>query len=241
MENNCGIYCITNILNNKKYIGSSVNLERRLKSHFYNLRTNIHKNPFLQSTYNKYDKDIFKQEILEYCSKEILIEKEIFYIKLYNTFNREFGYNLDTPKNSNLGYKQGERTIFLKKQKCQKKINQFDLKGNFIKTWDSIKEASDFYKVHSSCIIGCCKRKPRYRTSCKSIWRYFGDNDLKTNQILFRYRKVFQYDLNNNFITEFKTLKEAHEKTGINKMSICRCVNNKQKQTMNFKFIYDGY
>lgn len=42
-----GIYQIYNPINNKRYIGSSINVERRLKEHLRNLEKNRHSNNHL--------------------------------------------------------------------------------------------------------------------------------------------------------------------------------------------------
>ena len=47
-------------------------------------------------------------------------------------------------------------------------INQYDLNGNFIKTWSSIKDAQSFYKTSH---IGECCRGTRNQTKTY-IWRY---------------------------------------------------------------------
>lgn len=49
-----------------------------------------------------------------------------------------------------------------------KKVNQYDLNGNFIKTWNSIKEAQTFFKTTH---IGECCRGKRNQTK-NYIWRY---------------------------------------------------------------------
>lgn len=36
----CGIYCIINLVNGKKYVGSSVDIYGRLHEHLHNLRHN---------------------------------------------------------------------------------------------------------------------------------------------------------------------------------------------------------
>ena len=91
-----GIYCIENIVTNKKYIGQSVDIDTRWKKHKYELNRDNHKNKYLQSAWNKYGEDKFKFYILELCSEEELDEKEIYWIEHYNTVDRELGYNLKT-------------------------------------------------------------------------------------------------------------------------------------------------
>lgn len=89
-----GIYCIENINNNKKYIGQSVDVQDRWRRHKSELEHSVHHNSYLQNSWNKYGEDIFCFYVLEYCEIEQLDEKEIYYIDLYNTTNRDCGYNL---------------------------------------------------------------------------------------------------------------------------------------------------
>ncbi len=91
-----GIYCIKNKVNNKVYIGQSVDVKDRLWHHKSSLKHNRHENDYLQKAWNKYGEDCFEFIVLEYCSEEELNEKEISYIALYNSTNRDFGYNFET-------------------------------------------------------------------------------------------------------------------------------------------------
>lgn len=97
MNCNCGIYVIVCLVNHKKYIGSSVNIERRWKSHLYNLRKNYHCNYYLQSDWNEYGEDNFQFDIVEICSEDCLIQRESFYVNNYKCLNRKFGYNIIDP------------------------------------------------------------------------------------------------------------------------------------------------
>ena len=93
-EKLCGVYCIENIQNNKKYIGISRNIKRRWVEHRCELNNNTHVNQYLQSSWNKYGKTNFKFYIVELCEEEELSDKECYYIKLYKTLSHENGYNL---------------------------------------------------------------------------------------------------------------------------------------------------
>lgn len=89
-----GIYKWTNIVNNKVYIGKSSNIIRRKTEHLYTLRNNKHRNHYLQNSFNKYGEDCFKFEIVELCDEDDLNEREEYYIKLYKTLDKKYGYNL---------------------------------------------------------------------------------------------------------------------------------------------------
>lgn len=87
-----GIYSITNIINNKKYIGYSIDIARRWQTHKRDLKNNKHENEHLQNAYNLYGEDSFVYEIIEECKENQLKEHEKYWIKYYNS--KENGYNM---------------------------------------------------------------------------------------------------------------------------------------------------
>lgn len=67
---NSGIYQITCLANNKRYIGSSRDIAFRLRRHFSNLKCGKHRNSYLQRAYDKYGKDGFVAKPIIYCDPE---------------------------------------------------------------------------------------------------------------------------------------------------------------------------
>jgi group I intron endonuclease len=94
-----GIYKLKNIKTGHVYIGQSVNLKYRIRSHKQMLRDGIHDNGYLQNHFKKYGADAFEHEILERCSVEFLDDREIYWILYYNSMNRSKGYNLESGGN----------------------------------------------------------------------------------------------------------------------------------------------
>lgn len=75
-----GVYKILCKTNNKFYIGSSKNLDKRWLVHLYNLRKNKHINVYLQRSFNKYGEDSFTFEVLEICDIAYILIREQFYM-----------------------------------------------------------------------------------------------------------------------------------------------------------------
>ena len=92
-----GIYMITNTITNKKYIGQSIDIEKRWRTHKKKSTWKSQPNNYLYRAMNKYGIDKFKFEILCECNEDELNDLEIEYIKQYDTF--ENGYN-ETPGGS---------------------------------------------------------------------------------------------------------------------------------------------
>ena len=92
-----GIYSITNIINNKIYIGSTAkSFDSRWKKHITNLKNGGHASHHLQSSWNKYGEDNFVFKIEEVVgSLENLLNLERDYITKYDSYNNGFNENPD--------------------------------------------------------------------------------------------------------------------------------------------------
>jgi len=90
-----GIYKIICLNNNKFYIGSSTNINQRLKNHINLLNQNKHKNKYLQNSWNKYGEQNFKYEIVEtiYDISGLSI-REKWWIDTTKCYKREIGFNI---------------------------------------------------------------------------------------------------------------------------------------------------
>ena len=81
LDNVCGIYQIKSA-DEYIYIGSSKNIKKRLKTHFYELNNNKHINKYLQNKFNQH-KIEWSCSLLEEVSGEKLIEREQYYLDMH--------------------------------------------------------------------------------------------------------------------------------------------------------------
>lgn len=91
MKLNYGIiYKITNKINNKVYIGQTINtLKQRFKGHIYKKGC-----VYLHNAIVKYGVNNFSIEELEKVERKYLNEREIYWISFYKSNKKEYGYNI---------------------------------------------------------------------------------------------------------------------------------------------------
>lgn len=92
------IYKITNLSNNKIYIGKTIRSEIsiRWKQHIQALKRGNHDNSHLQRAWNKYGEQSFSFEVIETFNSEHnfdLNNLEIFWINYYKSTDPKIGYN----------------------------------------------------------------------------------------------------------------------------------------------------
>ncbi|MCA9735982.1 GIY-YIG nuclease family protein [candidate division KSB1 bacterium] len=110
-----GIYCFENLIDGKKYIGQSINIERRYKEHFRNFFkskiSDTDENELLWYSVKKYGLDNFYFYIVEECEECQLDKKEIYYIEKLKSHKTKNGYNICYGGNSPRGVKRSPETI----------------------------------------------------------------------------------------------------------------------------------
>lgn len=188
------IYKITNIVNDKFYIGSASFYDKRIGTHISLLRKGEHDNIYLQSAFNKYGESNFRFEIIEAVDcKENLLNREQYWLDITKCYNRAIGYNLCRNAFSRIGQKMSPAARkkigdfwrgkkFSKKRIMAlieratisqgKKILVYNKDFNLIHEFPSISQASRKLKISIAAISKQCSNlkgniKPR-----KYIFRY---------------------------------------------------------------------
>jgi group I intron endonuclease len=212
------IYCITNVINNKKYIGlTRGTLVSRYGHKWWKSIINTH----LKDSIKKYGYSNFKIEELCSCSsEEELISREIYFIEQFNTLNSNFGYNLAL---GGLGGHPGQKAV----ETTRKKLKEFYLdKNNIEKLRNRIKKAFKDDATYKKRMISSLK--DRYK-----------DSTLRDECALIQGSKPFLvYDKAGNFVGEWLNKTRCAEELNLRREHVRDCLAGKRKSSKNYKFKY---
>lgn len=208
--------------NKIKYVGRTVNEKNRFRHHIYEAKKNNRnkKERWIMYLLRRNLKPIMKVAYELNCSLEEAIKTEKALIK--NLLRK--GYNLkNMPDNYNGSLLTG------------KKVYQYNLKGEFIKTFYNSNQAYIKTGIKDSNIIRCCNNPNGYgnKTAGGYFWSY-----IKYKKYPFKYVKnwrqlkgkpVIQFDKNNKIINEYTTARRASKATGVSYKKISAACNKRQK------------
>ena len=205
------IYKIENLINGKCYIGQTKQaVKERWQQHKRVANSDELSCMIIHRAIKKYGIDNFSFDVIEtiICDNErdlviTLNKKEIYYINHYNTKTPN-GYNITKGGNYVSPY-------------CYKSVDVYDLYGNYIDTFDSIRDGSDFLcNGRKQNISECCNGKRK--TSNIYIWRYHGDslnkyalpNNAEIHRILLANKKIKinRFDFSGKLIKQYSSFKE---------------------------------
>lgn len=190
------IYCITNKVNNKKYVGLTVTtLANRFKEHRADSKRKRIKMP-LYKAFEKYGLENFVIEQLEEADNEVLADREIYWIDKLNTYDSRYGYNATRGG-------QGGRRLY--NDETRKLV---------IAEWEkgySIQEIHERLGIGEVKISSYVKNLPNFKERTQEI--------ITQRIIQARGRKVRQYTTNGEFVKEYATASEAQRELGLNNCS----------------------
>ena len=217
-----GIYKIQNLINGKVYIGQSIDITSRFQSHKYVLNliddSKITSRP-LYLAMKKYGVENFSFTVLEECNIEQLNEKEIMYIKKYNSYinaPNSNGYNLTPGGDSS--------TI------DESIINEC------IILWQqgySIKQIKDKTHLSHNTIEKYLKLKTTSYNTEESLKR--------REQGFTRYnvKSILQYTMKGEYVETYPSIADAARTLKISYNNIKQVVNNNAITIHNYIFIFN--
>lgn len=270
------VYKITNLENNKIYIGiTNQGYKKRWHKHISDSYRRSY-SP-LHLAINKYGADRFKIEIIENCETiEELKEREIYWIKEYNSYNRKIGYNATLGGDGTFGKYHSEETKEKQRDKAKQragKILVYIVDLDETKEFENAYDAAEFLGIERTTIYTRlredkiikgtyitlvkkeCKNKQNRRP--KSGWKQTEETKEKIRQSNiekwkedperrkqaslnnYKNRPILQYDLEGNFIKEFRNVSEAVKEVGASThTNIAKCARGIRKKSCGYIWKY---
>ena len=237
-EDFCGIYCIYN--SKYFYVGQSVHVRKRFKEHQSRIRKNKHENIIMQRVFNKYkDSDPLKFKELIACDpNDLNYFEEYYFNKISKLWCDKTSMNID-PCGKAGDYlisskHKSEAHLGMSKEWRKVKYVQLDSKGNLIREWNSITDASKYYNK---------KINPNKHLSIGYQWQKY-DEWLKNPKGPVNYKHniidtIKQFDLKGNLINEYENISTAAKAVGLkSNSSLVSCLSGTNKTCKGFLWSY---
>ncbi len=239
---------------------------RRWENHKYAIKTGKGC-PALRNAFKAHGEENFTFEIIRECKDEYTIPIEEYYIEQYDSLVPN-GYNVSPGGQQGgtfAGHKHSEETRKRQSDKMKdlyhntnvfdklkqntniitKIISSYDFNGKIIKTYQSITEAAKEIKISDGSIHKCLNNK--MKQAAGFIWRYGneieiispfinGKNDGRTN--VKNKKSIIQYDLEENKIAEYESIKSAAKTIQIHFSAISAALCGRTKTAGGFIWKY---
>jgi len=206
------IYKITNVLNKKFYIGSSIRFTYRKKQHIYDLRKNTHCNRYLQNAWNKYGERNFIFEIIEdNISEKDLLEREQYYLDFLKP---EYNILKETKQHLNR-YK-------LTKEQVDKAVS----KNTGLKRSPMSK-----LRMSISAKINRALNPRKFSEIIKL--------KMQNVQKKLKGKSILQYTLDDTFIQRWESAGDIFRKFGYKRQNISKCCNGKRPRAYGYKWKFE--
>lgn len=186
LKNKRGVYCILNIKNNKKYIGSSINIWQRLQKHFSLLRKNKHENIILQNSFNKNGEESY----IAFCLREENREEGLVYLEQYyiNLLKPEYNITKEVIRNTLSSESRLKISETLKKRYKEgvkptkhTEVDVYTVDGIYVNSYFSIRDCCKELNINQTSVIRVLKGVLQ---QCKGfVFYYKGAINIKKIQI----------------------------------------------------------
>lgn len=210
-----GIYQIKNKTNNKIYVGSSLNIKRRFSDHRRLLKNNKHHSYKLQRAYNKYGESNF----------EFIVLEEVYFGNWAGT-----QYKLEILS--------GIEQVYLDRCGAYSK-NNYNISSTAIAP--SIKGCSKGAKaLHEKYLSGdyvITKEKREKMSKSLKESSLFQATIKRINRK--KRRKIYQYDLNGNFVREWLSITICGKNLNIRNNRLWEALVGKRLKIREHMFSYD--
>ena len=235
------IYKITNTINNKIYVGQTVNYKKRMNEHFS--KSNCTGRKF-KNAIKKYGEENFTCEILEYIDpdlerdliKTLLSMREQYWLDLLQPFD-DNGYNLQRfSEKTNLGVRWSDEI----KEKISKGLKKhFETNSPHNKGKKLSPEEAERLRSYRVGSVTSEETKKKISEAHKKLGSGKRIQEWVKKNGHPRLTPIVQLDKESGeFIQEFESITQAHQITGIGRTNINNCLTGYSKSAGGFKWKY---
>ena len=248
-EKICGIYCIENKVNGKRYIGQSIDIYARWWKHKKSLTNKLYSgdNRHLTSAWHKYGEDAFEFSIIERCSEDELDDAETFWVEYYDSTNSEKGYNKTSGGkfNYNLVYPEEEKAALKKygENSGYHILSEKDVRCIIQKMLDgetNQKIAQD-YSVNKSTIAHIRNHKSWSYLTEGIVFKKFDGHKYVDHVKSSTPRSVDMYSIDGVLLKTFPSIKQAAKEIEYKDSAITKVCTGRLISIKNLIFRYSGH
>lgn len=221
------VYCATNTINGKIYIGKTYNFEKRKREHLLAIDDGL---PFHRAL-KKYGVGNFTWEIIDTAKTDKDInEKEVYWIKTLNSCIHSpssNGYNVTIGGEGGVSWNS-------------RPVIQFSKSGDYISEFLSCAHADIECGLYRGAVQkGATEKTLRggYQWRHKDEWDGKSIGGYKRNSNSRR-RRIVQISLSGDVIKTFNSVSEASDNTGISRANISAALTGKSHTSGGCQWIY---
>lgn len=235
------IYKLENKINNKVYIGQTIQkLNRRITDHVLKSKK-VGKKTVFSAALKKYGIENFNITILDKAtSKDELNSKEILWISKYNSVYPN-GYNMDKGGNSRSWNELSRKKLSESKIKSEKQIRvkvfKFDKSGHIVDFFRDTKTAREngikipMKNILESKTFAIEKDGFIYTTKKELFYKFLKKKKLEVD------KEIIYFDKNGKTIGKYKTTLDMERKTKKTNTGISLVLRGKQKVFEDYSFV----
>lgn len=236
--NTAGVVYLISFPNKKNYVGiTTTSFEERKKNHLSHANTS---NLAVHNAISKYGKKVNWKVIDEADNWSDLIKLEVKYIKKFDSYIDNNGYNLTKGGDGTTGYKHSEeenlrnsrrKTQYFKNPKNRKKQS----KANTIAHYKN----PNLAKNHSEFQTKRFKDESERDKVAEGMRKYLSKKEnLERHSRVRGGKEFYVLDLDDNIVAEYLIQAECAREMKLQTSKISNCLKGKRKTHGGFKFKY---
>lgn len=215
------------------YIGSSIDVRKRLRTHIWAMQNKKHRNRIIQNCYNKYSLDNFYFEIVEYCDKEARIKREKYYIDLLHPdLNVTDPISLKRGKLFSIHVSEAQKRYYKTHITASRiPIYQYSITGDYITEYSCATEVANMFGICVSAVTSATNGRSK---TCRGFqWRKVKLDRIeslikekvkkekpKHEPKPGNKKRIYRYSFSGDYMDSFESASEADRKLGIKGCSL---------------------